>query len=294
MVGQNKLSKMMVIIGFLLPSLAGLLLFQLIPMLSSAVISFTDWDLLTKAKYVGVDNYVEALQDEKTLTSLRNIIQYIIGYIPAVLVFGLLLAVLLNRNLRGIKLYRMFIFVPVITSWVAVSIVWRWLLNGQNGLINYLLSLIGIQGPVWLQDFVWAMPSVIAVSVWKDIGYVTVILLAGLQDISEDYYEAATIDGAGGFQQFFRITLPLLTPNIFFVLVISLINGFQLFDQVLVMTGGGPAGQTSTIVQQIYGNAFQSYKMGFASAQSWILFLIIFIVTILQQKLQKRWVTYDR
>ncbi|NOV03498.1 carbohydrate ABC transporter permease [Paenibacillus planticolens] len=294
MVGQNKLSKMVVIIGFLLPSLAGLLLFQLVPMLSSAVISFTNWDLLTPAKFVGLDNYTEALQDEKTLTSLLNIVQYIIGYIPSVLIFGLLFAVLLNRKLTGIKLYRIFIFVPVITSWVAVSIVWRWLLNGQNGLINYLLSLIGVQGPVWLQDFVWAMPSIIAVSVWKDIGYVTVILLAGLQDISEDYYEAATIDGAGGFQQFFRVTLPLLTPSIFFVLVISLINGFQLFDQVLVMTGGGPAGQTSTLVQQIYGNAFQSYKMGFASAQSWILFVIIFAVTIVQQQLQKRWVTYDR
>ncbi|NOU85212.1 ABC transporter permease subunit [Paenibacillus sp. LMG 31460] len=294
MVGQKRFSKAVVIIGFLLPSLAGLFLFQLIPMLSSAVISFTNWDLLTPAKFVGVDNYTEALQDEKTLTSLKNILQYILGYLPSVLAFGLLFAVLLNRKLRGIKLYRIFIFVPVITSWVAVSIVWRWLLNGQSGLINYLLSLIGIQGPVWLQDFVWAMPSIIAVSVWKDIGYVTVILLAGLQDISEDYYEAATIDGAGGFGQFFRVTLPLLTPSIFFVLVISLINGFQLFDQVLVMTGGGPAGQTSTLVQQIYGNAFQSYKMGFASAQSWILFVIIFAVTIVQQQLQKRWVTYDR
>lgn len=294
MVGQKRFSRMAVIIGFLFPSLAGLLVFQLIPMLSSAVISFTDWDLLTPAKFVGLDNYSEALHDEKTLTSILNILQYIVGYIPSVLVFGLLFAVLLNRKLRGVKLYRIFIFVPVITSWVAVSIVWRWLLNGQNGLVNYLLSLVGIQGPVWLQDFVWAMPSVIAVSVWKDIGYVTVILLAGLQDISDDYYEAATIDGAGGFQQFFRVTLPLLTPSIFFVLVISLINGFQLFDQVLVMTNGGPAGQTSTLVQQIYGNAFQSYKMGFASAQSWILFVIIFAVTVVQQQLQKRWVTYDR
>ncbi|MFD0694555.1 carbohydrate ABC transporter permease [Paenibacillus sp. GCM10027628] len=294
MVGQKRLSRIAVIIGFLFPSLAGLLLFQLIPMLSSAAISFTDWDLLTPAKFVGLNNYSEALSDEKTLTSLLNILQFIVGYIPSVLAFGLLFAVLLNRKLRGVKLYRIFIFVPVITSWVAVSIVWRWLLNGQNGLINYLLSLIGIEGPVWLQDFVWAMPSIIAVSVWKDIGYVTVILLAGLQDISDDYYEAATIDGAGGFQQFFRVTLPLLTPSIFFVLVISLINGFQLFDQVLVMTNGGPAGRTSTLVQQIYGNAFQSYKMGFASAQSWILFVIIFVVTIVQQQLQKRWVTYDR
>ncbi|MEK8131375.1 sugar ABC transporter permease [Paenibacillus filicis] len=294
MVGQKRLTKIAVIIGFLFPSLAGLLLFQLIPMLSSAVISFTNWDLLTPAKFVGLDNYREALQDEKTLTSLWNILQYIVGYIPSVLVLGVLFAVLLNRKLRGVKLYRLFMFVPVITSWVAVSIVWRWLLNGQNGLVNYLLSLVGIQGPVWLQDFFWAMPSIIAVSVWKDLGYVTVILLAGLQEISEDYYEAATIDGASGLQKFWSVTLPLLTPSLFFVLIISLINGFQLFDQVLIMTGGGPAGQTSTLVQQIYGNAFQSYKMGFASAQSWLLFVIIFAVTIVQQQLQKRWVTYDR
>ncbi|OXM14804.1 carbohydrate ABC transporter permease [Paenibacillus herberti] len=294
MVGQKRLSKAVVILGFLFPSLAGLLLFQLIPMLSSAVISFTDWDLLTKARFVGLDNYREALQDEQTLTSMLNILKYIAGYLPSVLALGLLFAVLLNRKLRGVQFYRIAIFIPVITSWVAVSIIWRWLLNGQSGLVNYVLSLVGVQGPVWLQDFFWAMPAIIAVSVWKDLGYVTIILLAGLQDISDDYYEAATIDGAGGFQKFWRVTLPLLTPSLFFVLVISLINGFQLFDQVLVMTNGGPAGSTSTLVQQIYENAFQSYKMGFASAQSWILFVIILIVTIIQQQLQKRWVTYDR
>lgn len=294
MVGQKRVTKLLVIIGFLLPSLAGLILFQFIPMLTSAVLSFSDWDMLSKAKYVGFDNYAEALKDETSLDSLIHIFQYIAGYMPSVLILGLFFAVLLNRKMKGVKLYRLFVFIPVITSWVAVSIVWRWLLNGQNGLVNYLLSLAGIKGPVWLQDFFWAMPSIIAVSVWKDLGYVTIILLGGLQEISDDYYEAATIDGASGLQKFFRVTLPLLTPAIFFVLVISLINGFQLFDQVMVMTGGGPAGRTSTLVQQIYGNAFQNYKMGFASAQSWILFVIIFAVTIIQQQLQKRWVTYDR
>lgn len=294
MVGQNRLSKITVVIGFLLPSLAGLLLFQLIPMLASAAISFTDWDLLTPAKFVGIENYRDALQNEKTLTSIVNILIFIVGYIPSVLVLGVMFAVLLNRNLRGVKVYRLFMFVPVITSWVAVSIVWRWLLNGQNGLVNYLLSLVGIDGPIWLQDVFWAMPSIIAVSVWKDIGFVTIILLAGLQEISDDYYEAATIDGAGGFRRFWNVTLPLLTPSLFFVLVISLINGFQLFDQVLIMTNGGPFGSTSTLVEQIYRNAFENNKMGFASAQSWILFVIIFAVTIVQQRLQKRWVTYDR
>lgn len=294
MVGQKRTVKFLVITGFLLPSLAGLILFQLIPMLSSAVLSFTDWDMLTAAKWAGFRNYAEALKDETSLASLYHIFQYIAGYMPVVLAFGLLLSVLLNRKMKGVKLYRVFIFIPVITSWVAVSIVWRWLLNGQSGLVNYLLSLAGIQGPVWLQDFFWAMPSIIAVSVWKDIGYVTIILLGGLQEISDDYYEAATIDGANGFQKFARVTLPLLTPSLFFVLVISLINGFQLFDQVMVMTNGGPAGSTSTLVQQVYENAFQNYKMGFASAQSWILFVIIFAVTMIQQQLQKRWVIYDR
>ncbi|WP_313998185.1 sugar ABC transporter permease [uncultured Paenibacillus sp.] len=294
MVGQKRISKWLIIIAFLLPSLAGLVLFQLIPLLSSAVISFTDWDLLTKARFVGFDNYTEALDDEQTVSSLINIVRYIVGYLPTVLALGLFFAVLLNRRMKGVKLYRVFIFIPVITSWVAVAIVWRWLLNGQSGLVNYFLSFFGIQGPIWLQDFTWAMPAIIAVSIWKDIGYVTIILLAGLQEISDDYYEAAIIDGASGFGKFVNITLPLLTPSLFFVLVISLINGFQLFDQVMVMTGGGPAGATTTLVQQIYENAFQNYKMGFASAQSWILFLIIFAVTLIQQTLQKRWVTYDR
>lgn len=294
MAGQKLWKKWFVIALFLLPSLAGLALFQLIPMLASAAISFTDWDLLTKAKFVGFANYKEALLDERSVQSLWNVLQFTAGYLPAVLALGMLLAVLLNRKMPGVKLYRVFVFIPVITSWVAVSIVWRWLLNGQSGLVNYFLSLVGIQGPVWLQDFTWAMPSIIAVSVWKDIGYVTIILLAGLQEISEDYYEAAKIDGATGLQQFFRVTLPLVTPSLFFVLVISLINGFQLFDQVMVMTNGGPAGRTSTLVQQIYENAFRNSKMGFASAQSWMLFLIIFLVTIVQQSLQKRWVTYDR
>jgi multiple sugar transport system permease protein len=294
MAGHNRWMKTVVIFAFLLPSLLGLLLFQLVPMIASLAISFTNWDMLTNAKFVGLDNYRFVLQDEKSVTALGNIFQYIVGYLPAVLVLGLLFAVLLNRKMRGVKVYRVMIFIPVITSWVAVSIVWRWLLNGQSGLVNALLAAVGIQGPVWLQDFTWAMPSIIGVSVWKDVGYVTIILLAGLQEISEDYYEAAIIDGARGWQQFVRVTLPLLTPSLFFVLVISLINGFQVFDQVLVMTNGGPAGRTSTLVQQIYSNAFQNYKMGIASAQSWVLFVIIFAVTIVQQQLQKRWVTYDR
>jgi multiple sugar transport system permease protein len=294
MVQHNKWAKRIAITVFLLPSMFGLLLFQLGPMLASLYISFTDWDLLAKAKFVGVDNYIKLFTNEKSFTSLVNVFKFIAGYMPAVLVLGLFFAVLLNRKILGMKFYRASIFVPVITSWVAVSIVWKWILNGESGMLNYLLSLVGIQGPVWLQSFTWAMPSVIGVSVWKDLGFVTIILLAGLQEISEDYYEAAEMDGARSLTQFFKITLPLLTPVLFFVITISMINSFQLFDQVMIMTDGGPAGSTSTLVEQVYKNAFVNYKMGFASAQSWALFLIIFIVTFIQYQMQKRWVVYDR
>ncbi|MEF2966031.1 sugar ABC transporter permease [Paenibacillus sp. M1] len=294
MVGQNKWMKRTTILLFLLPSLIGLLLFQLIPMLTSGVISFTDWNMLSSPKFVGLDNFVKVFTDEKSYTSLLNVLKFIVGYIPLVLVLGTLLAVLLNRKMRGVKFYRAMVFIPVITSWVAVSIVWRWFLNGQSGLVNYFLSLFGIDGPIWLQDFTWALPAVIAVTVWKDLGYVAIILLAGLQEISDDYYEAAQIDGASSLTQLWKITIPLLTPALFFVLTMSMINSFQLFDQVVIMTGGGPAGSTSTIVEQVYKNAFMNNKMGFASAQSWVLFAIIFIVTLAQNQLQKRWVVYDK
>jgi multiple sugar transport system permease protein len=294
MVGERKLVKWVVITLFLLPSLIGLLMFNLLPILSSAYISFTDWDLLTDAKWVGLQNYRDVFTEEKSLNAIGNTFKFITGYLPLILILGVLLAVLLNRKIKGLKFYRAAVFVPVITSWVAVSIIWRWLLNGQSGLFNYLLSLVHIQGPVWLQDFFWAMPSIIAVSVWKDLGYVTIILLAGLQEVPEEYYEAAEIDGATPLQQLVHISIPMLTPALFFVVIISMINSFQLFDQVMVMTGGGPAGSTSTMVEQIFKNAFKSNRMGFAPAQSWVLFALIFVVTLVQNQWQKRWVTYER
>ena len=292
MVGESKVKKLLAIIAFLLPSLLSLVLFNLFPIIISAFVSLTDWDLLGKPNFIGLTNYIKVFTEEKSYIAIANIFRFIIGYIPLVLGLGLIFAVLLNRNLKGIKIYRGMFFIPVITSWVAVSIIWRWLLNGNTGIINYLLSLIGIQGPIWLSDFFWAMPAIVMATVWKDVGFVTIILLSGLADISEDYYEAARIDGASTLNQFFKITIPLLTPTIYFVLVISLINSFQLFDQVMVMTGGGPAGSTSTMVEQIFKNAF-NYRMGFASAQSWVLFAIILTVTLIMSKTQKRWVNYE-
>lgn len=297
MVGQRKWNRRIAALVFLLPALIGLLAFQLVPMVSSVVISFSDWDLLSKwtqIHFIGWNNYAEVFKDEKSYTSIKNVFLFLIGYMPLITILGTLFAVLLNRNIRGIKFYRAAVFIPVITSWVAVSIVWRWLLNGQSGLINYLLSKLGIHGPIWLQDDHWALVAIIAVTIWKDIGFVSIILLAGLQDISEDYYEAADLDGASAWSKLWRITVPLLSPTLFFIVTISLINSFQLFDQVLIMTNGGPAGATSTIVEQVYKNAFQFNKMGFAAAQSWVLFLIIFTITMIMQKLQRRWVVYER
>ena len=272
----------------LLPSLIGTGAFYLLPVGASLVLSFAEWDLLTPVKWVGLGNYTAILSDASVWQALRNTILFILGYLPAVVVLGLALALLLNRRLKGRTIFRAIYFVPVVTSWVAVSLIWKWLLNPQYGLINYGLSLIGIKGPGWLFDPSWALPGVILTSVWKDMGFVTVIYLAGLQEIPEHLFEAAALDGATPWQRFRTITWPMLAPTTFFVTTISLISSFQVFDQVWIMTQGGPAGATSTMVELIYKNAFSYSKMGYASAISWVLFLFIFTVTIAQNRLQKR------
>lgn len=272
----------------LLPSLLGMAVFLMLPVAASFVLSFTQWDLIGAIEWVGVDNYVAALADPAVLGALRNTLAFILGYLPSVVVLGLGLALLLNRPIRGRVAFRAIYFVPVVTSWVAVSLIWKWLLNPQFGLVNYGLSLVGIAGPGWLFDPNWAMAGIVLTSVWKDIGFITVIYLAGLQDIPDHLYEAAALDGATAWQRFLSITWPMLMPTTFFVTTISLISSFQVFDQVYVMTGGGPAGATSTMVELIYKNAFSYYQMGYASTISWLLFALIFAVTVVQNLLQKR------
>ena len=272
----------------LLPSLLGMFTFLMLPIASSFVLSFSSWDLIGAINWVGFDNYAKALSDPAVLGALKNTLTFIVGYLPSVVIIALALALLLNRKLKGRTFFRAVYFVPVVTSWVAVSLVWKWLLNPQYGLVNFALSLIGIKGPGWLFDPAWAMTGIVITTVWKDIGFVTVIYLAGLQDIPEHLYEAASLDGATPWQRFWGITFPMLMPTTFFVTTISLISSFQVFDQVYVMTGGGPAGATSVMVEQIYKNAFSYFQMGYASTISWILFALIFAVTVAQQLLQKR------
>jgi multiple sugar transport system permease protein len=283
--GRARLIAVVVLLG---PSLVGMTAFYILPVLSSFVISFAKWDLLSPIKWVGVRNYLNAVGDPAVQQALGNTVTFILGYLPTVVAGGLGLALLLNRKLKGRTFFRAVYFVPVVTSWVAVSLIWKWLLNPQYGLVNFGLSLIGIKGPGWLFDPNWAMAGVILTTVWKDIGFVTVIYLAGLQEIPESLGEAASLDGAGTWQRFRFVTFPMLAPTTFFVTTISLISSFQVFDQVFIMTGGGPVGATTTMVQLIYKNAFSYSAMGYASAISWILFALIFSVTLIQNLMQKR------
>jgi len=293
MISYGKNSTRLTIIFFLLPSLFGLIFFSIIPMISSSLISLTDWDVISGTpKFLGFNNYINILQGEEFWRTLKNTLYFIVLYIPLMLLVSLFVANLLNSKYKGIAMYRVIYYIPVITSWVAGALIWKWVLSPQYGVVNAILSYIGINGPGWLYDEIWAMPGIVLASIWKDVGFFGLIFLAGLQGIDPTYYEAAEIDGANGWQKFRKITLPLLSPTIFFVIIVSIINSFQLFPQVMIMTMGGPHGATQVMVERIYRYAFKYYKMGYASAFSWLLFLIIFIVTAFQLKIQKSWVHY--
>jgi multiple sugar transport system permease protein len=280
------------VLAFLLPSALPLALFVIGPMIAAAWVSLTEWNLLSPAEFVGFDNYAQLLSDPETADVFLHTLYYIVGYLPLVYVGGLALALALNTALKGRSFLRGIYFLPVVTSWIVVALVWRWLLNPSTGVVNTVLSWVGIDGPGWWTDPVWAMPSIILASAWKDLGFVMVILLAGLQAIDPDLIDAARVDGAGWWRRLFSVVLPLLSPSTFFVIVISLINGFQVFDQVYAMTGGGPGGSTQVVVQQIYDLTFRYGAAGEASALSWMLFAVILGVTVVQIIGQRRWVTY--
>ncbi|MAT17468.1 MAG: sugar ABC transporter permease [Leifsonia sp.] len=276
----------------MLPSAIPLTLFVLGPMVGAAWVSLTEWNLLSPATFVGFDNYVSLWNDPETAEVFLHTIYYIVGYLPLVYIGGLALALALNAGLKGRSFLRGIYFLPVVTSWIVVALVWRWLLNPSTGVVNSALAWFGIDGPGWWTDPVWAMPSIIIASAWKDLGFVMVILLAGLQAINTELLDAARVDGAGWWRRLFSVVLPLLSPSTFFVIVISLINGFQVFDQVYAMTGGGPGGATQVVVQQIYDLTFRYGAAGEASALSWMLFAVVLGVTIIQIIGQRRWVTY--
>ncbi len=286
---------------FLLPSMAGLVLFYLVPLGASLFISLTRWDGLTRLggpdglpAVIGIENYRRVLESPEFRQVLGNTLYFIVLYIPLMLAGSLAVASLLAREIRGVGVFRVIYYIPVLTSWVAGALVWRWVLSPRYGPINAALEFVGIPGPGWLFDPLWAMPAIVLASVWKDVGFFGLIFLGGLQGIDPAFYEAARIDGAGPWYRFRTITLPLLSPVTFFVVVVALINSFQLFPQVMVMTdNAGPQGATRVLLERIYTYAFRYYEMGYASAYSWILFFIIFLLTALQFRAQKAWVHYD-
>ncbi len=279
---------------FLLPSLIGLTVFCLLPIAMSLIYSFMDYDLLAGTKtFIGGKNFIRILGGKEFLQVLSHTMTYLGLYLPLILLCSVLEALALNRSFRGRGAFRAVFYTPVITSWVAAAVVWTWVLSGKYGLLNQMLSMIGVNGPAWLNSKEWAMPGVVIAAVWKDTGYYALMVLAALKSIDPAYYEAASIDGAGGMRKFFSITLPLLSPTLFLLIVINIIYGLQVFDSVLIMTNGGPGGATAVFLERIYKLAFKQYKMGMASAYSWILFVLIFLFTMLQFYLQKKWVNYD-
>lgn len=280
---------------FLTPSLLGLMIFIVIPILSSFWYAFNDWNLLSAPEFIGLGNFQELLDDDRFWRAMRYTLKFIMLYVPSVFVLGLALAIFLNQKIKGMLVVRTATFLPVVASWVVVSLIWKWIFNPSYGLVNYAVGAFGLTGPAWLFEPTTALYAMVITSIWKDVGYIALLYLGGLQSISETYYEAARIDGAGRWHLIRHITLPLLSPTMFFVLITLLINYFQMFEQVWLMPMRDSAAdrQLEVVVTEVVNNAFRYNRMGYASAMSWVLFAIIFLITFIQLRLQKWWVYYE-
>lgn len=287
---------------FLLPSMLGFLIFIVVPVLASLGLSFVRWNLLNPPVFIGLNNYVEIFtRDPLFWQSFRNTLFYAVAIVPLQLLAGLTVALALNQGIRGVKIYRLIYFMPVVSSVVAAALIFQWMFNRDFGIISALFWWLGdvtglpIAPPDWLNSSAWAKPAIVLLTVWKNMGFTMVIYLAGLQAVPEELYDAAKVDGASAWQRLRSITLPLVSPTTFFLLIIQMIGAFQLFSEPFVMTRGtgGPAGATMSIVFYIYQTAFTFSLMGKASATAWVLFAFIFLCTLIQNRLQKRWVHYE-
>lgn len=276
---------------FISPWLAGFVVFYAGPMVASFVLGFTSWNLLNPARWVGLDNFRQLIHDPLFWRALQVTAVYAVVAVPLDLLAALLLAALLNQKVRGIGAYRTIFYLPTILPGVVTAVVWRWVFNPEIGIINNILALLRLPGPLWLASPSWALPAMIIMSLWT-IGTATVIFLGGLQGVPVELHEAADIDGAGPWSRFWRITVPLVSPSIFFNLITGMIGAFQVFTLPYIMTQGGPQNATLFYVLYLYENAFTYMKMGYASAMAWILFLIIVILTLVQFRISRRWVYY--
>lgn len=278
---------------FLLPSFIGFAVFTAVPVVAAGVISLLDWNLFSAPVFAGLANFARLGADPTFWSALGNTAYFTLASVPLTILVSLALALLLNQGIRRIAFFRSMLLLPYATITVAVAFVWIWLYIPHGGLVNAVLGLVGIAGPAWLISDTWAMPALIAMSVWKSFGFGMVVFLAGLQAIPTQLYEAARIDGSGPWQTFRNVTLPMLSPAMFFVVVTSIIGSFQVFDQALVMTNGGPGTLTTTLVMNIYRTGFENYDQGYAAAQSLVLFAFILVITAGQFLLQRRLVHYD-
>jgi multiple sugar transport system permease protein len=279
--------------AYLAPGMLGFLIFIVLPLIASLVISLFNWPLFGTPKFVGLDNYVRMLTSDPVFwTVLGNTMFFAVCYTVLNLVVAVALATWVHSLGSWGPFFRVLFFIPVVTPMVANALVWRLMLT-DDGVVNSFLANLGIQGPSWLSDGQLAMGSLIAMSVWQGIGYNIIVLGAGLSGISPNLLEAARIDGAGAWQRFFRVVLPMLSPSLFFCTVMTIIGSFKVFTQPYLLTLGGPGDSTNTIVLYLYRNGFSFDKLGYASALAWALFVIVMLITALQFSQQKKWVNYD-
>ncbi|WP_227521956.1 carbohydrate ABC transporter permease [Bacillus solitudinis] len=289
---MNSLKKRQTMLAylFILPLLFQFVVFTSGPMLYSVYISLTEWNILQPAKFVGLSNYISIFSDARFWTSLGNTVFYLLG-VPIGLFLSLIIAIWMNQGIRGTAWYRVIYYLPAISSLVAITILWQWIYNAEYGLMNHFLGLIGIEGPNWIRNESFVKPAIIIMGIWKGIGITIIFYLAALQNIPKQLYEAAEIDGANFLHKFRFVTLPLLTPITFFLIITGIINSLQIFVEIQIMVpDGGPNYAGASIVFYLWQKAFVYYEMGYASALAWVLGILMFIVTYIQFKLSTKWV----
>ena len=278
--------------GFILPSLLGFLIFTFIPVVISLCLSFTSWNFMEGIegiKFNGLANYIRLFSDEWFLNSYKNNIIFTAVTVPVLIALGLVMATIINKYIYGGGVVRTMIFIPYIASVVAVCTVWMVLLQPSYGPVNEFFRSIGIANPPgWLADFKWSLPSIMIIYVWQQVGYYSIVFLAGLKGLPEDVYEAAKVDGASSIRQFFSLTVPLISPTTFFLTIMGIIGSFKVFAQISVLTQGGPGSSSSVMAYYVYRTAFDYFEMGYANTLAWALFVLVFIVTLVQWKMQAK------
>lgn len=274
---------------FLIPTMLGLFVFKLIPIFSAFYLSFTKWNLLGTPKLIGLSNYIEAFNSGKFINTIENTFEFSLLYIIGSMLIGFFLAMLINKKMKGINFFRAIIYLPVVTSSVAIGIVWNWILGPNVGILSKVLSFVGVQAPYWLSDTSFALATVSFVQVWKMSGYYMILFLSGLQTIDNQVIQASLVDGANAFQRLIKIIIPMLSSTIFFVFSISIIDSFKNFELIYAMTRGGPQNSTNTLAYDVYLNAFQFFRIGYSSAISMVILLLVGVFTILNFYIKKYW-----